>query len=288
MNGFINLNKPVNWTSHDCVAKVRKILRTKKVGHGGTLDPAATGVLPIAVGKGTRLLQYLPSDKAYLGTVRFGVQTTTDDLEGDVIASQSCGDLSLSQIESLIGNFIGDIRQIPPSYSAIQVDGKRLYELARKGEIVEVPGRNVQVFAIDILDWRSGEYPELDIHISCGAGTYIRAIARDLGYACGKVATLAKLQRTVSSGFHLADSITLEDLQTQVDAGNFQPLPADFPLQYLPLIHLHPDFAIKWCHGQKIPYETQTEGLLRVYENNVFLGIARVEAGLLIPKMVFV
>jgi tRNA pseudouridine55 synthase len=181
MEGFINLHKPYSWTSHDCVARVRRLLKMKKVGHAGTLDPAATGVLPIACGKATRLLQYLPNDKAYKATVRFGISTATDDLEGEIIASQSCPDLSLDKITPILPQFIGKISQIPPSYSAIQIDGKRLYDLARKGEVIEAPMRIVEVFKIDVLAWREGEFPELDIKIACGTGTYIRAIARDLG-----------------------------------------------------------------------------------------------------------
>ncbi|MCJ8280741.1 MAG: tRNA pseudouridine(55) synthase TruB, partial [Rivularia sp. ALOHA_DT_140] len=181
MLGFLNLDKPFDWTSHDCVAKTRRLLRIKKIGHAGTLDPAATGVLPIAIGKATRLLQYLPSDKAYKATIRLGVQTTTDDLQGDVIHQQSVSGLSLETVKTVLKQFEGKIEQIPPSYSAIQVGGKRLYDLARKGEKIEAPVRNVEVFSIDILDWRNGEFPELDVNISCGGGTYIRAIARDLG-----------------------------------------------------------------------------------------------------------
>ncbi|PLZ39939.1 tRNA pseudouridine(55) synthase TruB, partial [Fischerella thermalis WC542] len=134
MFGFLNLNKPFGWTSHDCVAKTRKLLRLKRVGHAGTLDPAATGVLPIALGKATRLLQYLPGEKAYQATIRLGVRTTTDDLQGEIIAEKSVTNVTLETVKTALQKFQGKIEQIPPSYSAIQVDGKRLYELARKGE----------------------------------------------------------------------------------------------------------------------------------------------------------
>ncbi len=143
MQGFLNLNKPFGWTSHDCVARVRKLLRLKRVGHAGTLDPAATGVLPIAFGKATRLLEYLPGTKAYQATIRFGVRTTTDDLQGEIITSAPCPNLSLAAVKTVLPQFEGKIEQIPPSYSAIQVDGKRLYDLARRGEKVEVPVRTV-------------------------------------------------------------------------------------------------------------------------------------------------
>ncbi|MGL5035536.1 MAG: tRNA pseudouridine(55) synthase TruB, partial [Microcystaceae cyanobacterium] len=158
MFGFINLNKPLSWTSHDCVAQVRRLLKIRKVGHGGTLDPLATGVLPIAVGKVTRLLSYLPTRKAYRATVRFGIQTTTDDLEGEIIRNAIASDLTLEQIEPHLGQFLGTITQIPPQYSAIHRDGKRLYDLARQGKVVEVPSRLVEIFKVEILDWRSQDY----------------------------------------------------------------------------------------------------------------------------------
>ncbi|PAX49058.1 tRNA pseudouridine(55) synthase TruB [Brunnivagina elsteri] len=292
MQGFLNLNKPFGWTSHDCVAKVRKILHLKKVGHAGTLDPAATGVLPIALGKATRLLQYLPSDKAYRATIRFGVSTTTDDLQGEVISSQSSSSLDLETIKAVIPQFIGKIQQIPPSYSAIQIDGKRLYDLARQGVPVEAPVRTVEVFTIDILDWRAGVFPELEIAISCGTGTYIRAIARDLGLVLQTGGTLAALQRTVSSGFDLTNSMTIEELETQSQAGIFKPINPDLPLEYLPSVSLSAETGKKWCQGQKIAEEIDISNLsspyLRVYsQDGCFLGIGESKPDLFVPAMVF-
>ncbi|OUL25289.1 tRNA pseudouridine(55) synthase TruB [Nostoc sp. T09] len=287
MQGFLNLNKPFGWTSHDCVARVRKLLRLKRVGHAGTLDPAATGVLPIAFGKATRLLQYLPSSKAYNATIRLGVRTTTDDLQGEIITSAPCPGLSLAEVKSLLPQFEGKIEQIPPSYSAIQVDGKRLYDLARRGEKVEVPVRTVEVFQIEILDWREGEFPELDIAIACGGGTYIRAIARDLGAALETGGTLAALTRTESSGFYLKDSLTLTDLEAQLQAGTFCPMAPDAALQYLPSVTLPATSAQKWCQGQRIPVP-DVSGIVRVYEEETrFLGIGQSQDGVLIPQMVF-
>ena len=287
MFGFLNLDKPFDWTSHDCVAKTRRILQIKKVGHAGTLDPAATGVLPIAIGKATRLLQYLPTDKAYKATIRLGVQTTTDDLQGEIISQQPVTELSLETVKTVLQQFQGKIEQIPPSYSAIQVDGKRLYDLARKGEKVEAPVRNVEVFNIDILDWRVGTFAELDVNIACGGGTYIRAIARDLGAVLGTGGTLAALQRTVSSGFNLADSITLADLEAKLEAEEFQPMVADAPLQHLPEITLAETEARRWCQGQKISLDSQVSQIARIYnEERLFLGIGESKEELLIPRMV--
>jgi len=290
--GFLNLNKPFGWTSHDCVARVRKLLRLKRVGHAGTLDPATTGVLPIALGKATRLLQYLPGEKAYQATIRLGVQTTTDDLQGEVIASQPCAGLSLATVKTTLQQFKGKISQIPPSYSAIQVQGQRLYDLARKGEKVEVPARIVEVFNIEILDWREGEFPELDVAIACGRGTYIRAIARDLGTVLGTGGTLAALTRTESSGFHLADSLSLGDLEAQLQTGKFQPLLPDAPLQHLAQITLPATDAQKWCQGQQLALTVDISDTLLVYhEDGRFVGIGKVmnlDSGVMLtPEMVF-
>ncbi len=287
MLGFLNLDKPFDWTSHDCVAKTRRILGIKKIGHAGTLDPAATGVLPIAIGKATRLLQYLPSDKAYKATIRLGVQTSTDDLQGDIIQQNVVSGLNLETVKMALKQFQGKIEQIPPSYSAIQVDGKRLYDLARKGEKVEAPVRSVEIFSIDILDWREGSFPELDVNIACGAGTYIRAIARDLGAILETGGTLATLQRTVSSGFNLADSITLNELEAKLKANEFQPMAADAPLKHLSQITLPANEARRWCQGQKISLEGQVWEIVRVYnEQRLFLGIGELKEEFLIPRMV--
>lgn len=288
MQGYINLDKAFGWTSHDCVARLRKLLRLKRVGHAGTLDPAATGVLPVAVGKATRLLQYLPTDKAYQATIRFGVRTTTDDLQGEIISSQACAGLSLSEVSDALSKFRGKIEQIPPIYSAIQVEGKRLYDLARKGETIEVPARTVEIFSIEVLAWREGDFPELDVAIACGGGTYIRAIARDLGVVLNTGGTLAALRRTHSSGFNLTDSLTLADLETQLQAGEFQPTPADAALQHLPSVSLPDISAKKWCQGQRIDLGLEMAGKVRVYQaESYFLGIGELQEGVLIPQMVF-
>ncbi len=271
MQGFLNLNKPFGITSHDCVAKVRRLLRLKRVGHGGTLDPAATGVLPIAVGKATRLLQYLRTDKAYRATIRLGIATTTDDLEGEIIASQSVTGLTLDEVKAALGQFEGIIQQVPPIYSAIQVQGKRLYELARAGETVEVPSRTVEVYGIEILDWRLGEFPELDVAIACGSGTYIRAIARDLGVVLQTGATLAALTRTLSSGFNLSDSLTFEQLEAQIQPGTFYPIPPADALGHLPAVTLSAKDAKAWCNGQRLSWNDELAQL----STNVGAGVTQ-------------
>ena len=298
MEGFLNLNKPSGMTSHDCVAKVRKLLRLKRVGHGGTLDPAATGVLPIAVGKATRLLQFLPSAKVYHGTVRFGVITTTDDLEGEIVQSAPASELISSHIEAVLPNFLGKIEQVPPTYSAIQVQGKRLYNLARQGKTVDVPARIVEVFNIEILDWRGGDFPEVDLAIACGTGTYIRAIARDLGTILNTGGTLAALTRKESSGFFEENSLTFPEVENQLQENKFSLLSMEIALAHLPAIALVAEDAKRWCQGQRLPYQIRweiepekTEHHFRVHNHeDKLLGIGQLikseENFLLAPQVV--
>jgi tRNA pseudouridine55 synthase len=304
-------------TSHDCVARIRRLLRIKRVGHAGTLDPAATGVLPIAVGKATRLLQYLPQNKAYRATIRLGVTTTTDDLEGEIltcepVAKERSPEISGQTLQTdaiaALSQFVGTINQVPPAYSAIQVKGQRLYDLARRGEEVEVPMRQVQVHHIDFLDWRDGDFPEIDVAIACGPGTYIRAIARDLGALLNTGGTLASLTRTESSGFTLDRSITFEELETQLNEETFKLISPVTPLSYLPEMILESAIARRWCQGQRIaefgcnhlnphlnPQQIQAWSMnqspLRVHdETGEFLGISLIadtNPPILIPKMVF-
>jgi tRNA pseudouridine55 synthase len=254
IDGFLNLHKPLDFTSHDCVAKLRRLLNTKKIGHAGTLDPAATGVLPIAVGRATRLLQYLPGDKAYRAIVRFGVTTATDDLAGEVLRSVDATHLGLDDVVALLPQFQGQIDQVPPSYSAIQVDGKRLYDLARSGQTVIAPTRSVMVSQIEVLGWRSDTLVEIDLAIDCGAGTYIRSIARDLGERVGTGATLAGLCRTFSSGFDLAASLTFAQIEAQLADGALAVALAspEAVLTQLPRIGLSGDAERRWRLGQKI------------------------------------
>lgn len=291
MLGFLNLHKPAGWTSHDCVARVRRLYQQRRVGHGGTLDPAATGVLPIAIGRATRLLQYLPKPKQYHAVIRLGQQTTTDDLEGEILASVDASHLTLEMVQAQIPQFVGTIVQIPPAYSAIQQDGKRLYELARSGVDVDVPARTVEVSAIRILDWQGGQSPELTVEIDCGPGTYIRAIARDLGTAMGVGGTLANLIRTLSCGLRIADSQTLEELQVQQESARLTLLPPETMLTHLPCWELEPELAKRWTQGQKIPIPSEvrlaTDVYLKVQQTNgTFLGVGQAMNQVCVPKTV--
>ena len=251
LEGFLNLHKPAGVTSHDCVARLRRWLEIKKVGHGGTLDPMATGVLPLALGRATRLLPYLPTAKTYGAVIRFGLTTSTDDLEGAVLTEVGAAGLTLAAIEARLPEFLGVIDQVPPAYSALQVGGQRLYDLARRGQVVTPVARSVTIHRLQVISWQPGPYPELSLTIDCGPGTYIRSLARDLGQRLGPGATLAALQRTHSGGFDLVDSFPLTAVQDhRADLPLIAPATA---LLHLPAIPLEPELAHRWRLGQKIP-----------------------------------
>lgn len=296
-HGFISIDKPAAITAHDCVSKLRKLLKQKKIGHGGTLDPMATGVLPIAVGDATRLLRFLPEGKAYNAKIRFGVVTNTDDITGEVISDRPCDDaITLEAIQELLPLFQGRIVQRPPAFSAIQIDGKRLYDLARRGEIAaeDVPTRLVEITEIRVLGWQSGAYPELDLAIACGSGTYIRAIARDLGEKLGCGATLAGLRRTYSNGFDLAASLTFEQVTAKLQSGNLQVLAPDHGLHLLPMALLDADSARRWQMGQAVSAanlsllgEDSANSFVRTHDQDQsFLGVSEVSENLLHPVVV--
>lgn len=302
MFGFINLNKPVDFTSHDCVAKLRKLLNTKKIGHGGTLDPAATGVLPIAVGKATRLLQFLPTPKAYRARIRLGMTTTTDDLEGDVIQSVPQVKVTNDQIINSLNSFLGTIEQVPPIYSAIKKNGKKLYELARKGEEVTVEPRTITISKIELLNIHETEFCELDVDIHCSAGTYIRAIARDLGAKLEVGGTLANLIRTASCGMNLQDSITFADIEYQLQQRTLELIEPSVILSHLDHATLTSEDARRWCQGQlidlsqalstsrEISVHSPEHYLVTYADDQTFLGISvlyqRQEILKLKPKIV--
>ncbi len=290
-NGFVSIDKPPDITAHDCVSKLRKLLKQKKIGHGGTLDPMATGVLPIAVGNATRLLRFLPSGKAYVAKIRFGVVTNTDDITGEVISDRPCPDLTLDAVKDLLPLFQGKISQRPPAFSAIQVDGKRLYDLARRGEITgaDVPMREVEVKEIKVLGWTDGDYPELDLAIACGAGTYIRAIARDLGEKLGCGATLSGLRRTFSNGFDLDASLTFEQVAEKLRSQSLEILAPDHGLHFLPEVTLDAEQTKCWCMGQilKLPDFQVDSQYIRMYDHEMnFLGVSEVNESVLQPIVV--
>lgn len=298
MNGIICVNKPKDWTSFDVVAKFRGIARTKKCGHTGTLDPMATGVLPILLGNATKLSSLIPdSDKGYCAGFQLGVTTDTLDCTGTVL-SRVPVQVSAQQLETALESFRGTISQIPPMYSAVQVNGRRLYDLARSGQTVERPSRTVTIHRLNLLDYdpKTGEGK---LEVFCSKGTYIRSLVDDLGKALGCGGMLTSLVRSQANGFTLDDCLTLEECQKLADAGELEGrvLPADRVLKELPVLSLNRVQAEKFRYGVKLDLNRlhlpkQAEGNLRVYDSSgLFLGLARCnwdEAELVIVKLLAV
>jgi tRNA pseudouridine55 synthase len=209
-SGLVVVDKPAGITSHDVVARVRRLAGTRKVGHAGTLDPMATGVLVLGLNRATRLLGHLTlTDKRYDATIRLGETTTTDDAEGETVASHSTSELTEDDVRAALASFDGEIDQVPSAVSAVKVDGKRAYARVREGEEVDLPSRRVTIHALEVTGVR---LPELDVTVHCSSGTYIRAIARDLGAALGVGGHLTALRRTSVGPFDLADARSLDQL----------------------------------------------------------------------------
>lgn len=251
-SGLLIVDKPGGMTSHDVVAKVRRFLRTRKVGHAGTLDPMATGVLVLGVERATKLLGHLALDrKAYLATIILGAATTTDDAEGEVTSSADASGVRDSDIAAEIAALTGDILQKPSAVSAVKVDGKRAYARVRAGEEVDLPARPVTVHRFDVLATRrEGQRVELDVMVDCSSGTYVRALARDLGSALGVGGHLAALRRTSVGPFTLAQARTLDEVERApgLSLSLSEAVAAAFPRVDVAASAAH---AIR--HGQRIP-----------------------------------
>ncbi|MFI7600688.1 tRNA pseudouridine(55) synthase TruB [Actinoplanes sp. NPDC049681] len=215
VDGLIVVDKPAGMTSHDVVARIRRLAKTRRVGHGGTLDPMATGVLVIGVNRATRLLTYvIGSQKSYRATIRLGQSTVTDDAEGDVTATADTDGVTDDGIRAGLAAQTGEIDQVPSAVSAIKVNGERAYKRVRDGEAVELAARRVTVHRLDVLDIRRpGDAVDVDVDVTCSSGTYIRAIARDLGHGLGVGGHLTALRRTAVGGMTLAEAATLDQLE---------------------------------------------------------------------------
>lgn len=217
-SGLVIVDKPAGWTSHDVVGRMRRLAQTKKVGHAGTLDPMATGVLVLGINRATRLLGYLThADKEYLATIRLGQSTVTDDAEGDVTSSTSAAHVDEEAVRAVLPSYTGDIQQVPSSVSAIKVDGVRSYAKVRSGEEVTLKARPVTVSAFDVSAVRvEGDVVDVDVRVVCSSGTYIRALARDIGADLGVGGHLTMLRRTRVGGFPLRLARSLDELETEL------------------------------------------------------------------------
>jgi len=211
-DGFLVINKVKGCTSHDCVKQIRKLLNTKKVGHAGTLDPEVTGILPIAIGSATRFIQYLPQGKTYIGKIKLGIKTNTDDIHGEIINQKSWPNISDEKLDQYLNKFRGTIKQIPPKVSSVHVNGVRAYKKSFDNENFELTPREVKIDEIFLIKWNQIK-GIIEIKIRCSAGTYIRAIARDLGKALNSEGCLLQLKRISACGFHEQNSIKISDIE---------------------------------------------------------------------------
>ena len=283
MNGFLIANKPTGITSSNLVVFVRKRLpRGTSVGHGGTLDPEASGVLPVCVGAATRLFDYIiDKQKTYIAELQLGVVTDTQDATGEIIEERGVN-VSEDALRGVLGEFVGEIEQIPPMYSAIKRGGKRLYQLARKGEHVELEPRKCRVDGVELLE-RTAEN-RYRIRVDCGKGVYIRTLCHDIGQRLGCGAHMASLTRTAAGAFRIEDALTREEIDAAYQDGTLEEklLPLDAPLQHLPAIHLSEAarhavingnvLKPRWMRG-----EAPQADALRIYLNDVFAGIGQTQ-----------
>ncbi|MBM7586877.1 tRNA pseudouridine55 synthase [Bacillus pakistanensis] len=259
MDGILPLWKPKGLTSHDCVFKVRKLLKMKKVGHTGTLDPDVTGVLPICLGRGTKIAQYITdSGKSYEGEVTLGFSTTTEDASGELVEEKKVNrTIMREEIMSIFNRLEGEITQVPPMFSAVKVNGKRLYEYARQGIEVERPSRVVQIKSLTLLDERQefkGDLISFKFRVSCSKGTYIRTLAVTIGEKLGIPAHMSGLTRVQSASFTEADCVTLEEIQTLIECNEISKaiFPIEDGLSHLPKWEISDTLAEKVKNGARL------------------------------------
>jgi tRNA pseudouridine55 synthase len=259
MEGIIPLYKPRGMTSHDCVFKLRKILKMKRIGHTGTLDPDVTGVLPICIGKATKVAEYITdAGKMYEGEVTLGFSTTTEDASGEVVETKKVDRvISKSEIIEVLDTFTGTIRQTPPMFSAVKVNGKRLYEYARQGIEIERPTRLVTIYSIELLDDSliNGETTSFRFRVACSKGTYIRTLAVMIGEALGFPAHMSELSRIKSASFSLSDCFTLEEIETRMSDGSITDIlyPIETALTHLPKYRINDKITEKVKNGAVLP-----------------------------------
>ena len=280
MFGVLNVYKPVGMTSHDVVSYVRKLTNIRQVGHSGTLDPFAEGVLPICIGKATRLIEYFTDDKEYIATLQFGAETSTYDIEGEKIFV-SDKKVTKSEVVNALKSFEGDIEQIPPIYSAIKVNGKKLYDYARKCESVEIKPRHIFIERIELKSFNK-EIQQAEILIKCSKGTYIRSIAHDLGKILNCGAYLVKLIRTQAGNLRIENSTKLDDLVIEENIIN------PVKMINLPKIEVNLDDIKKIRNGVSITKDISVSSfVLLVYNNDEICAVGLAEKGVIKVKKVF-
>lgn len=265
MQGLLLLNKPSGITSFSAVSAVKRTACQKRVGHTGTLDPMATGVLPVLLGRATALSSLmLDSDKRYIAKIKLGITTDTEDITGNVL-SENVVNITTEELDVALLHFTGKIKQKPPMYSALKKDGVRLYDLARKGETVDIPERNVEIFSIKMLSALDGDNCfVIDVHVS--KGTYIRSLARDIGEYLGCGATLASLERTYAAGFDIDACVDLESLNSE-NISNYI-LNEEIAVKHLREVYITQNQAVRFCNGGQLDFERLK--IENIFENELF------------------
>ncbi|HFI0113774.1 TPA: tRNA pseudouridine(55) synthase TruB [Streptococcus suis] len=290
MSGIINVKKEAGMTSHDVVFKLRKILQEKKIGHGGTLDPDVTGVLPIAVGKATRMIEYMQEEgKIYEGEITLGYSTTTEDSSGDIIERTPVLDIAEQAVDEAMTSFVGTITQIPPMYSAVKVNGRKLYEYARAGEEVERPQRQIDIYSfertspIELAD----NCARFTFRVRCGKGTYVRTLSVDLGAKLGYASHMSKLERTGSAGMSLTDALTIEEIADKVAQEDYSFLrPIEQGIGDLSVVELTADQVTEAQFGRFVALDSQAN-LLAGFSQGKLVAILEKRDQLYKPRKVF-
>ena len=282
-SGIIIIDKPAGWTSMDVCAKLRGMFHEKRVGHAGTLDPMATGVLPVFIGRATRAVEFAAgSDKEYIAGLKLGIVTNTQDTTGEVLEERGV-EVTRDQLLAALERFTGDIEQIPPMWSAVKVNGKKLYELARKGKEVERRPRPVTIRALEVLDGAAPEGSDFVLRVVCSKGTYVRTLCHDIGQALGCGGCMSALRRVKAAGFTLEDSVTLEAVQAAVDRGEGESLllPVDACFAGVPVLVLKTAGAEKKIrNGAALSARDIPDGEYRVYgADKTFLALGRAADG---------
>lgn len=283
LNGIIVINKPKNYTSHDVVAKVRKILNIKKVGHTGTLDPNATGVLPLLIGNGTKLSKYLINhDKEYEVVLKLGIKTDTADGEGNVIETGKVDNLDEVKVKNVLLSFIGKQQQLPPMYSAIKVNGKKLYEYARSGQTIEVEPRNIEIYDIELMSINQIEN-EIFFKVSCSKGTYIRSLCEDIAKKIGTIGYMKELNRRKVGIFNIENSITIQELEEHFSEEKFikdKIITMKKFFEDKEIIYLKDNQLPHFMNGVKITVSKEN-GIYNIYNEDKYVGIGIVKDKLL-------
>ena len=277
MNGIINVYKERGYTSHDVVAKLRGILKQKKIGHTGTLDPEAEGVLPVCLGKATKVCELLTDkDKTYRAVLFLGQTTDTQDASGMVLETSDISNLNESQVTEAVQSFVGEYAQIPPMYSALKVDGKKLYELAREGKTVERKARNVKIHSIKIL---RVDLPRVEMEVSCSKGTYIRTLCHDIGEKLGVGGCMESLLRVRVGRFVLADSLRLSEIQKAKEDGNLEKIlqPIDSVFEQYRAVRIRSDQEKRLQNGNSFRKTDRLQNyddqeMVRVYDSNGYFA----------------